>query len=53
VRGGTDGSQLSFRGLPCPNLGTGGACFHGPYEHISAENMALAVTILKNLITNP
>ena len=51
VRGGTDGSQLSFRGLPCPNLGTGGACFHGPYEHISAENMDLAVTILKNLLT--
>ena len=51
VRGGTDGSQLSFRGLLCPNLGTGGACFHGPYEHISAENMDLAVEILKNLIT--
>ena len=51
VRGGTDGSQLSFRGLPCPNLGTGGACFHGPHEHISAENMDLAVTILKNLLT--
>lgn len=51
VRGGTDGSQLSYRGLPCPNLGTGGACFHGPYEHISVENMALAVTILKSLLT--
>ena len=51
VRGGTDGSRLSYRGLPCPNLGTGGACFHGPFEHISAENMALAVTILKNLLT--
>lgn len=50
VRGGTDGSQLSFRGLPCPNLGTGGAGFHGPYEHISAENMDLAVSVLKNLI---
>ena len=52
VRGGTDGSQLSFRGLPCPNLGTGGACFHGPYEHISVENMDLAVRILKNLLTS-
>ncbi|MBR4473146.1 MAG: peptidase T [Oscillospiraceae bacterium] len=51
VRGGTDGSQLSYRGLPCPNLGTGGACFHGPYEHISVENMDLAVRILKNLLT--
>ena len=50
VRGGTDGSQLSFRGLPCPNLGTGGAGFHGPYEHITAENMELAVSILKNLV---
>ena len=51
VRGGTDGSQLSFRGLPCPNLGTGGACFHGPYEHISVQNMDLAVRILINLLT--
>ena len=51
VRGGTDGSQLSFRGLPCPNLGTGGAGFHGPYEHITAENMELAVSVLKNLVS--
>ncbi len=51
IRGGTDGSQLSFRGLPCPNLGTGGACFHGPYEHISVENMDKAAEILKNLLT--
>ena len=50
VRGGTDGSQLSFRGLPCPNLGTGGAGFHGPYEHISAENMDKAVEILLELV---
>ena len=51
VRGGTDGSQLSFRGLPCPNLGTGGAGFHGPYEHISVQRMNLVVQILKNLLT--
>lgn len=51
IRGGTDGAQLSFRGLPCPNLGTGGACFHGPYEHISVDNMDKAVEILKNLVT--
>lgn len=51
VRGGTDGSQLSYRGLPCPNLGTGGACFHGPYEHISAENMQIVVKILKCLLS--
>ena len=50
VRGGTDGSQLSFRGLPCPNLGTGGAGFHGPYEHITAENMDKAVEILMNIV---
>lgn len=49
VRGGTDGSHLSFRGLPCPNLGTGGAAFHGPYEHITAENMDRAVEILLNI----
>ena len=51
VRGGTDGAQLSFRGLPCPNLGTGGAAFHGPYEHISAENMDHMVRILKYILT--
>ncbi len=50
IRGGTDGAQLTFRGLPCPNLGTGGAGFHGPYEHISVQNMDLAVGILKNLL---
>ena len=50
IRGGTDGSQLSFRGLPCPNLGTGGYGFHGPYEHITAENMDKAVEILMNIL---
>ncbi len=52
VRGGTDGAQLSYRGLPCPNLGTGGACFHGPFEHISVENMNKAVEIIKNILTD-
>lgn len=46
VRGGTDGARLSFRGLPCPNLGTGGFGFHGPYEHITAEGMDTVVNIL-------
>lgn len=46
VRGGTDGSQLSFRGLPCPNLGTGGYAFHGPYEHVCVEQMDQAVEVL-------
>ncbi len=50
VRGGTDGAQLSFRGLPCPNLGTGGAGFHGPFEHITVENMDKAVEILLNIV---
>lgn len=50
IRGGTDGAQLSFRGLLCPNLGTGGAGFHGPYEHISAQNMDAVVDVLMNII---
>ena len=51
IRGGTDGAQLSFRGLPCPNLGTGGAAFHGPYEHITVQNMDKAVEILLNIVS--
>lgn len=50
VRGGTDGSQLSYRGLPCPNLGTGGFCFHGPYEHITVENLNKVTEIIINII---
>ena len=50
VRGGTDGSQLSFRGLPCPNLGTGGYSFHGPYEHITAERLELAAETVVNIV---
>lgn len=50
VRGGTDGAQLSFRGLLCPNIGTGGYCFHGPYEHITAEAMDTATEIIHNII---
>ena len=46
VRGGTDGARLSFRGLPCPNLGTGGYAFHGPLEHITAEGMDAVVSVL-------
>ena len=52
VRGGTDGARLSFMGLPCPNLGTGGYGFHGPYEHISVEGMETAVKIIKSIATN-
>ncbi len=42
TRGGTDGSRLSFMGLPCPNIGTGGYAYHGPYEHITLEGMEKA-----------
>lgn len=52
VRGGTDGARLSFMGLPCPNLGTGGYGFHGPYEHISIEGMETAVRIIKSIATD-
>ena len=44
---GTDGARLSFMRLPCPNLGTGGYGFHGPYEHISVEGMQTAVQIIE------
>lgn len=50
VRGGTDGAQLSFRGLPCPNLGTGGYAYHGFYEHAVAEEMDTCVEILLHLV---
>ena len=50
VRGGTDGARLSFMGLPCPNLGTGGYGFHGPFEHISVEGMETAVNIIKSIV---
>lgn len=49
IRGGTDGARLSFMGLPCPNLGTGGYAFHGPYEHITVEGMDKTVEILLQL----
>lgn len=50
IRGGTDGARLSFMGLPCPNLGTGGYNFHGPYELASVEQMDSVVEILKNIV---
>ena len=50
IRGGTDGARLSFRGLPCPNLGTGGDGFHGPFEHITVEGMDLSVETVKKII---
>lgn len=50
IRGGTDGCQLSFKGLPCPNLGTGGHAYHGPYEHITVEGMDMSVDVIMELV---
>ena len=50
IRGGTDGARLSFMGLPCPNLGTGGFGFHGPYEHVTAEGMDLCVEMMRKIV---
>lgn len=49
IRGGTDGARLSYMGLPCPNMGTGGQNFHGKYEFITVESMERNLEILKNL----
>ena len=50
VRGGTDGAQLSFRGLPCPNIGTGGYACHGPYEHATVEGIEGAARIILGIL---
>ncbi len=50
IRGGTDGALLSWEGLPCPNLGTGGYAYHGPYEHITAEGMDKCVEIIRRIV---
>ena len=50
IRGGTDGAQLSFRGLPCPNIGTGGYAFHGPFEHATVEGMEGAAQLVLNIL---
>jgi len=50
IRGGTDGARLSYMGLPCPNLGTGGYAFHGPFEHITAEGMDIQTNILLEIV---
>lgn len=49
IRGGTDGAQLSFRGLPCPNIFAGGVNFHGPYEFVSIQVMEKAVEVIVNI----
>ena len=49
IRGGTDGAQLSFRGLPCPNIFAGGVNFHGPYEFVSILSMEKAMQVIVKL----
>ena len=49
IRGGTDGAQLSFKGLPCPNIFTGAIDFHGPDEHISVQTMEKAMMTIVNI----
>jgi len=51
IRGGTDGAKLSFMGLPCPNLSTGGYHFHGVYEYVPQESLEKMTEILVNLLT--
>ena len=46
IRGGTDGSQLSYMGLPCPNIFAGGHNFHGRYEYIPLESMLSAIKVI-------
>ncbi len=50
IRGGTDGSKLSLMGLPCPNIGTGGHGYHGPYEHATVEGMDKATDMVVELV---
>ena len=50
IRGGTDGARLSFMGLPCPNLGTGGRNCHGVQEYVSVQEMEKAVEVLQALL---
>ena len=52
IRGGTDGARLSYEGLPCPNLCTGGENYHGRFEFIPVEDMEKCVAMLVELLTN-
>jgi tripeptide aminopeptidase len=51
IRGGTDGARLSYMGLPCPNLCTGGENYHGRFEYIPSEDMELCVKLLVEILT--
>jgi tripeptide aminopeptidase len=50
IRGGTDGAQLSYMGLPCPNIFAGGINFHGPYEYVALESMMKAAEVIVNIV---
>ncbi|HEX7869106.1 MAG TPA: peptidase T [Chryseobacterium sp.] len=50
IRGGTDGAQLSYMGLPCPNIFAGGLNFHGPYEYVALESMEKALEVIVNIV---
>ena len=50
IRGGTDGANLSFKGLPCPNIFAGGMNFHGRYEWVTLENMQKASAVILNIL---
>ena len=49
IRGGTDGAQLSFKGLPCPNIFAGGENFHGRYEYVPIQSMEKARDVVVNI----
>ena len=50
IRGGTDGCRLSYMGLPCPNLCTGGGNFHGKYEYACIDEMEMIVQLLVKIV---
>jgi len=50
IRGGTDGAQLSWKGLPCPNIFAGGHNFHGPYEFVPVQSMQNAVEVIVRIV---
>lgn len=49
IRGGTDGAQLSFKGLPCPNIFAGGLNFHGPHEFCPVQSLEKAMNVVVNI----
>jgi len=50
IRGGTDGSQLSYMGLPCPNIFAGGHNFHGRYEYVPVESIKKAIDVIVEIV---